>query len=86
MDTKPDTTNCVYRMLIPDLDNEYWDIKVANCGIVYPVTLPIALHPNPFGKLKIVVVLWPDVMYCDELFLDICHKDYYILNQTVHIV
>ena len=32
------------------LDNEYWDIKVANCGIVYPVTLPIALHPNPIGK------------------------------------
>ena len=23
MDIKPDTTNCVYRMLIPDLDNEY---------------------------------------------------------------
>ena len=50
MDMKPDTTNCVYRMVIPDLDNEYWDIKVANCGIVYPVTLPIALHPNPIGK------------------------------------
>ena len=23
MDIKPDTTNCVYRMLLPDLDNEY---------------------------------------------------------------
>jgi len=45
-------------MLIPDLDNEYCDIKVVNCGIVYTVTLPIALHPNPFGKkIKIVVVL-----------------------------
>ena len=50
MDMKPDTTNCVYRMLLPDLDNEYWDIKVANYGIVYPVTLPIAFHPNPIGK------------------------------------
>jgi len=29
------------------LDKEYWDIKVVNYGIVYPVTLPIALHPNP---------------------------------------
>ena len=42
---------------------------------------------QPFRKkTKIVVVLWPDVMYCNELFLDICHIDYYILNQTVHIV
>ena len=58
MDMKPDITNCVYCVLIPDLDNEYSDIKVANCGIVYPVTLRIALHPTPFGeKNKIVVVL-----------------------------
>jgi len=52
---KIDLQICIRRAAIqkchePDLDNEYWDIKVANCGIVYPVTLPIALHPNPFGK------------------------------------
>jgi len=33
---------------------------------------------------KIVVALWPNIMYCNELFLDICHRDYYILNQTAH--
>jgi len=26
-------------------------------------------------KLKIVIVLWPNVMYCNEFFLDICHRD-----------
>ena len=61
------------------------DIKVANCGIVYPVTLPIALHPNPIGK-KLKLLLSCDPMQCNEFFLDICHIDYYILNQTVHIV
>jgi len=61
MDMKPDTTNCVYRILIPDLDNEYWDIKVANCGIVFPVTLPIAPHPNPIEK-KLKLLLSCDPM------------------------
>jgi len=64
MDMKPDTTNCVYRMLIPDLADEYSDIKVVNCGIVYPVTSPIAQHPNHFGKkLKFCCI----VTQCDVL-------------------
>jgi len=36
-------------MLIPDLDNEYRDIKVVNYGIVYLITLLIVLHSSPFG-------------------------------------
>jgi len=31
-------------MLIPDFDNEYWDIKVVNCGIVYPLILLTGQH------------------------------------------
>jgi len=50
--------------------------------IDYPVTLPTALHPNPFGK-KIKLLLSCD--QCNELFLDICHRHYFMLNQTVHI-
>ena len=32
------------------VDDDSPHAKIQNCGIVYPVTLPIALHPNPIGK------------------------------------
>jgi len=53
----------------------FYITNIEYCRTVYPVTLPITLHPNPFRKkIKIVVVLFPNVMYCNEFFLDICHR------------
>jgi len=86
MDMKPDNKLCLSHVNTR-FGQRILRYKGSQLWNRLPSNLTNSTASQPFRKkTKIVVVLWPDVIYCNEFFLDICHIDYYILNQTVHIV